>query len=296
MFVGYMVADDNNTLQFVPGGTGFFLWFDGASYLVTAKHVAKNLEGPFAIRATRQDGTPILLDDVEALWFHHPDPAVDISVVVGIPDGAFSIPENLFATKDKILALNIGIGNETHVVGLYRLMYGKKRNLPVVHTGHLAMVPGDELIPMLDRATRERTEVEGYLVEAQTLDGLSGSPVFVRHDWRWKQGDKTSILSSDILLLGMWLGAWDAPPGEVLQLERPDAKKVPVGMGVVAPLQQILDFLMTDEIKTHRKRRIKEDEAASFQSAFPTRADNPNHQEDFKSLLNAAAKTPPQDD
>ncbi len=290
-FVGHMVADERNELCFVPGATGFFLLFDGATYFVTARHVASRLEGPFALRASQKDGSPILFEDVEAGWFHHPNPNVDISVVVGLPDGAFNIAEDLFATPDAIKRLNIGIGNETHVVGLYRLMYGANRNLPIVHTGHIAMVPEDEPIPMLERGTGKIRLVNGYLVEAQTLEGLSGAPVFVRNSWRWNQGDQTALLSGDILLLGMWLGAWDAPPGDVLSLERPEAKRVPVGMGVVLPLQTILEFLMTDEIRAHRKKRLADEKAASFDSDIPVKpVENPRHKEDFTRLLNAAAK------
>src|SRR5258708_16164609 len=68
-----------------------------------------------------------------------------------------------------------------YTVGLWRLLEGKERNLPVVHTGNIARLPGEEKIPV--RAPNKvggREMVDGYLIEAQTLKGLSGSPVFVR--------------------------------------------------------------------------------------------------------------------
>jgi hypothetical protein len=76
--------------------------------------------------------------------------------------------------------VGIGIGELTYTIGLFRLMSGAMRNLPVVHFGSIAMVP-DERIPVQDWRDRNKTfEVEGYLVETQGLEGLSGSPVFVR--------------------------------------------------------------------------------------------------------------------
>jgi hypothetical protein len=33
----------------------------------------------------------------------------------------------------------------------------------------------------MDRLTKTLTKMRGYLIEAQTLEGLSGSPVFVRY-------------------------------------------------------------------------------------------------------------------
>lgn len=78
---------------------------------------------------------------------------------------------------------NIGVGNFTYTIGLFRLLSGEKRNLPVCHFGTIAMLPGDERIPVTDWTDpdgRRRILVEGYLVKSQSLNGLSGSPVFVR--------------------------------------------------------------------------------------------------------------------
>jgi len=46
-------------------------------------------------------------------------------------------------------------------------------------TGNVAVLPDPiERIPIRDRTTGEIVEAEVYLVEAQTLDGLSGSTGF----------------------------------------------------------------------------------------------------------------------
>jgi hypothetical protein len=51
----------------------------------------------------------------------------------------------------------------------------------VVHFGTIALVPHDERIPVRDWRARDRViQVEGYLVETQSLQGLSGASVFAR--------------------------------------------------------------------------------------------------------------------
>lgn len=64
-------------------GTGFLLKYGDVGYLVTVKHLALDLgDDPFLIRVNRKDGTAENLYANSANWTHHPDPTVDVSVVV----------------------------------------------------------------------------------------------------------------------------------------------------------------------------------------------------------------------
>ena len=110
-----------------------------------------------------------------------------------------------------------------------------------------------ERIPVVDWTDpdqKRRIFVEGYLVESQSLSGLSGSPVFVRPEVSLDFSDtlipdegnrlpdvKPAITGglNDVRLLGIWQGAWDAKPDEILSARRGDEVRVPVGMGVVVP-------------------------------------------------------------
>jgi hypothetical protein len=88
----------------------------------------------------------------------------------------------------------------------------------------------------------KRRYIDGYLIESQSLKGLSGSPCFV---------DPTIDLvdmpvrfgRTDLRLLGVWHGSWDAQPDEVLAVEQGSTLRVPVGMGVVVPAQKLIDLL-----------------------------------------------------
>lgn len=293
-FLGYMYPDDGNGMYFKPHGTAFFQGYGGVTYLVTAKHVARSLTPPISIRASRPDGTSVLIEDAYPQWFFHPDPNVDLAIVVGITDGALAIPEEMLLTSEKLKKQNIGVGNEVHIVGLYRIFPGQARNFPVVHTGHIAMAPPDECVPMIDRNTQLLSYVNAYLIEAQTLEGLSGSPVFVRHSWELRQGDRVAFMHGDIALLGMWISAWDAPPAQILSVTHRDAQKVPVGMGLAMPSEKMIELFNLDEVRSHRKG-ILERERAALSDSDPI-PQNPRHKEDFIGLLDAAARKPKQDD
>src|SRR3954464_11423517 len=69
-------------------------------------------------------------------------------------------------------------GSRRHLsnVKCLRLLTGSARNLPICHSGAVAMLPEDERVPVVDWTDpdrRRRLHVEGYLVEAQSLAGLS---------------------------------------------------------------------------------------------------------------------------
>jgi hypothetical protein len=58
-----------------------------------------------------------------------------------------------------------------------------------------------------------------------------------------------------IFLIGVWQGAWDAPPDEVLGAERGKSIRVPLGMGVVVPTDHVHCILANDELTARRKAR-----------------------------------------
>jgi hypothetical protein len=166
---------------------------------------------------------------------------------------------------------DLGIGDIAYVVGLFHLLHGKKVNLPVVHTGHIALLPEDERIPVFNRTTKKPQEVEGYLVEAHGLEGLSGAPVFARSSTAVTakllyQGPPLlniqkpeypvpGRLHGMTLLLGLWLGSWDGEPSETLAHEKGlKGRRVPVGMGIVVPASKIAETLNQQELVMARQK------------------------------------------
>ncbi len=313
VFVGYEDNKESGNIKCI--GTGFLLIYKELTHLVTVKHVALALgEHPFVVRANlaRGGSENIPADQIE--WFYHPDDNVDLAVIPFTLHiarfNALYLPETIIKSVGEY---NIGIGDVCYTIGLFRLLYGTQRNLPVVHTGNIAMVPEDEKIPVEDWDKPGGTKyIEGYLVGSQSLDGLSGSPVFTRPTTDINLpclkspeddivGERFSV--SDVFLIGIWQGAWTAPPDKVLaaEIEKEKRVRVPLGMGVVVPITKLLELLESPKMQKKRADFYVEREskvhAAELDVVKPSlEADNPQHKEDFNSLLTAATKKKPQDD
>ena len=254
--VAFLAGQDPKSGEYKYRATGFFVKHiddaGGGTYLVTAKHFALQVEGSdFQLRfGSEKQEVP------SAQWFYHEDEAVDVAVMPYTPAvelGAVRFPTKHFLTEFKIGTKRIGPGDQVQIVGLYRLRVGEQKNLPVVHTGHIAMMPDpEEPIPV----KRWAKPVEGYLIEAQTLSGLSGSPVYVRRSIKVAATEDTGVeplAYGAVFLLGMWIAAWDI-------------NEVPVGMGVVVPAYKILETLNHQELREMRRtnKAAKEEKATNF--------------------------------
>ncbi len=114
-------------------------------------------------------------------------------------------------------------------------------------------------------------------VRAISLKGLSGSPVFVRTEisidlrhLMLEPGVTAGIITASgkllnnalpvitayrnaVKLLGLWQGAWEASPDEVLAAQTGEDVRVPVGIGVVVPQEKILEVLQMPKLKALRR-------------------------------------------
>jgi hypothetical protein len=83
-----------------------------------------------------------------------PDDTVDVTVCglsLSARDGfdfIYADGEVLFLRKEEETTEWVEVGDICYTVGLWRLLEGKERNLPVVHTGNIARLPGEEGIPV----------------------------------------------------------------------------------------------------------------------------------------------------
>jgi hypothetical protein len=292
------------------GGTGFLAGIEDEGfkfhYLVTCRHVAKHLEEDFFIRAnTTAGGVEALpINGDEASWQYHPDPSVDVATTaIGL--NALHFDHLALPLSMAVNRTQISCGDQIHIVGLFRLHYGKERNVPIVHTGHIAALPDpEEKAPIRDRITGKLGYAESYLVEAQTLEGLSGSPVFVQQTTKIGEGrigNSTVNIGAlgRMTLLGIYQGAWDAEPGIILAADRNfrGNVRVPLGMGTVVPIERAIELIQGNEKLKKTREMLKEKKraaqvAAVTDSAFspPATDANPKHREDFERLLGKAAK------
>jgi hypothetical protein len=329
VFLG--VEDASRDDEFRPVGTAFLLAYDGARYLVTVKHVALGIgDAPFLIRVNHTDGGAgnLLMEEDTLRWFTHSDASVDLAIAPFQYDlKSLGLDTLLIGTmEDKWLIQPTGFecGDFCYTVGLFQFMSGKKRNLPVVHSGNIALLPSDELIPVRDwdNVGRGTKHVEGYLVQSESVQGLSGAPVFARHVIEFSglptaDGGKIDalLMQKNLALLGVWQGAWDAPPDEVRALSLGQGGvRVPVGMGVVVPASKMAEILEMPEAKEAREelKNLQEQEKAAGLDSIPLPAAAPapaaalpdphatgaNHtqREDFARPVGAAARKPARED
>lgn len=239
-------------------GTGFLVGFPAQdveghhTYLVTAKHLTVKL-GTERIAArvnNKQGGITHLLGE-NVTWYDHPDhennPA-DLSVThIGTVDAydAKTIPISMFLSEEALASEQVGVGDEVFFTGLFSHLAGAKKNLPIVRVGNLAMIP-EQKVPL-----KMFGDMEAYLIEARSLGGISGSPVFVRQT--------VPLGVSPFYLLGIMHGHWDIPvniediiPNNDDTEDGVGARGVNMGIAIVTPVKKILETLMRPDLQKKR--------------------------------------------
>jgi hypothetical protein len=270
-FLGRATVDEkSDTASVVIGATGFFVAhrseFDpeiAHLYLVTAKHVTdKLINREFAVRLnTAGSGAEgWAKGHANTRFYIHPDPAVDAAVVRFSFDQSFDmapVPTEMFLSDGEIKAGKVGPGDEVFMTGAFLKNIGSARNLPILRTGNIAMFPGSD-----EKIKTAMGEAEVYLIEARSIGGLSGSPVFVREtvNMLFESGEHRLLSApGKVHLLGVMHGHWDIPPGEKNALEIGDGEKGAVNMGIaiVTPAKKILEIIGCEELLEMRRSQAE---------------------------------------
>jgi hypothetical protein len=271
VFLGYETGNPADAAEIVPVGTGFLVYSGEGGYrgvyLVTAAHVARKLESdPFEVRQNDSGGTARLHHVDHARWFYHSDPAIDVALMrYEGPDwisAVTTLPVSEILDPNRAQHWDVGPGDVVYLIGLFYLHTGKRRNLPVVHTGRIALLPSDDKIPISkDDGSGATDEVSAYLVEMHALAGASGSPVMIRPTLRHTvtdlrdDNDSLALAEGRDFLLGIWVAAWPGKPDNIISgvAGRGAMTWVPVGMGIVVPADRIIDILSMLELFTERR-------------------------------------------
>src|SRR5262249_20043949 len=119
----------------------------------------------------------------------------------------FEEGEHGFLPTDEFARQTIGLGAQIAIVGLFRSHYGKNRNVPIVRVGNISALPGEPVF------TRYTGYISAYLVEARSISGLSGSPVFVFQNEAVMLAKTLngSAPKQQAALLGLMHGHFDVP-------------------------------------------------------------------------------------
>jgi hypothetical protein len=270
-------------------------------YLVTADHVKKKLMRQVEpiIRMNDIHGRPFETEirDVQLpkaparrrktpdnIWQRHTDKSVDLAVLSftpwahnepplpnGLPDmRPIAHAPDYLLVEDRQFGLDgIGIGDEVYVAGLFPFATGERANSPILRTGNLAMIPhaGDRIY-----TGENYGDMEAYLIEARSISGISGGPVFVRETIalkrakgpkgpydRFDQRKPQAHASGKFYVLGVAQGHWDIPARQLNNPKPTRAKSkqgVNIGVAIVTPARKLRDILYGDHFTKQREDHV----------------------------------------
>ena len=294
--------------------------------VVTNKHVIDS--GNMVVRINTIDGKKDIIPLDGAKWYGHPNG--DDIVVCPIKLSTFHrfkhLPASIFLTKEWIEQFEIGPGDDVFFVGRFVNHEGRERNLPSVRFGNISQMPLEPI--MIDGRSQE-----SFLVEARSISGYSGSPVFVYlpqqgthglnpevikmvRDGKMKLPGVSSKRIGLPIQIGPWLLGidfchirWDEPIWSKTTREPVGDDwfiKSNTGMMGVVPAWKLHEILEGPEMKPvldHARKLAEEvakknssvelDVSVPSKSSPPANGENPTHREDFTRLLGAAAKAHP---
>lgn len=309
-FIGEVTHRDDSGVSGDLVATGFIVALPCESsamagltttYFVTAKHVAQDLKGrEIYVLVNKVGGGVLTISQLgEHFWLHPSDKTADVAIIQiggGQPElDVRTITAGHLVTPDLIDKFDIGVGDEVFMTGLFTAVPGIEKNLPIVRHGNIAMMPTEQIQTELGFA-------DVYLIEARSIGGISGSPVFVRPTALGK-GMLADGSSADMFapghgafLLGVAHGHWDIKESD---MNKPffthDGKRgVNMGIAIVVPAIKIYETLYRPELVMQRKKQEEEmlrRNVPLMDSAKPQKDDKaPFTQADFEDALKKASR------
>jgi len=231
-------------------------------FLVTAKHVALKIENKECyLRANMKTGGSELFGLGNISWFYHSHEITPTDVAVypfalekeNLKRIDFeAIPIASFLSDETRVNQGIGEGDDVFMVGLFSRHTGNQKNLPIIRMGTIAMISDEPIRTSLFGS------IEAYLIEARSIKGLSGSPVFVLKQKGIHFGEHI-VPSNKVTLhfLGLMHGHWDLNPGESVDVDDAEggADSINIGIAIVIPAKHILETLNCKELVKFREEQ-----------------------------------------
>jgi len=310
-FLYQSVEDAQNGRKF--GGTGFLVslptpW-PGHShdYAITNWHVAIQ-GGASVIRLNTMDGQTEILEFGPEDWYFipkfHDIAALPLSIK---PHHKAKILEDSFLSTEEFLSeKEIGPGDDVMMIGRFVDYDGIQTNKPAIRFGHISMA---------DASIRQPNGFDGgsFVIDMHSRTGFSGSPVFVYRtlgsEFLNFQKKILTGASHTMALLGIHWGQfpelWELHEKRVTNAVDETSLIVDggyvdglSGMTCVSPayaIRRVLDLPKLQSIRAVVEENLEKEigPASSIPRAEiaeepPTTEGNPNHREDFNSLLDAA--------
>lgn len=210
----------------VGAGTGFFYEHDGQSFLITNWHIISGISPSTRTAMHPKGRTPehfqvkfatMEADGIHAVmraqqveiydadgprWYEHPDLGSDCDVVALPYERPASCHQRFHAPANRLSPDRVPVqpGSTVFVVG-YPLALSVGPGLPLLKSGYIASEPnfgvriGGKLSPVGGRA--DAPDLPAFFLDAQTRQGMSGSPVFTLYTGIWNPLDPYSPPDED---------------------------------------------------------------------------------------------------
>jgi hypothetical protein len=266
-FLFYIAFDGSEKLA----GTGFFVSVPFTNqqgqfiYLVTAKHVItgtenKTSDGRVYLRINTKNNSIGVIATELAAWQYHPeDDSIDAAILAWAPDqNTFdykSIPITMVLNDEVRDTEQIGAGDDVFLTGLFSNHHGTKKNLPIIRIGNIALMPEEKVY------TNSFGYIDAYLIEARSIGGLSGSPVFVYLSYMRERNGNIHFGQGPLFYwLGIMHGHWDINEGDSVDVQSMDivGKSINMGIGIVVPATKVIEIINGEHFAKQREKIEKE--------------------------------------
>ena len=284
VYVGYRLPNGEMSLQ----GTAFLVAraIDGTDlafyYLITAAHVIRgissldNFNGKVLLRVNFFDGNAYTIESDINNWRFHPEqPEVDVAVLPNVANlsdntDVKAIPLWMFLDEIKLIEFDAGIGDEVFLTGLFHNHHGRKRNIPIVRAGNIAAMPEEKVLTRMGF-------IDAYLVEARSIGGISGSPVFLYLSGMDRIYPKGTVLMGagervgNFYFLGLMHGHYnvDLLSEDAVDMDAKAREVVNMGIAIVIPSEKILEVINQPMIKENEDKQenlIRQSQLPTFDS------------------------------
>ncbi len=272
------------------GGSGFFIAAPFSTnsrnhyYIVTNKHVIQHGNLTVRLETTNNDFAywesekrDWLLSDTDDLAIAHWVPGPNIKYRPIQRGGDYTE----FLEKDWISPDGFGSGDDVFMIGRFVTHEGEQISIPTVRYGVLSI---SSTVSILNDATNQNQE--SLIVEARSIKGYSGSPVFitripVSHDDEKERHDALRHLFGPFLLGINW--GYNVLPIEAKILnkktKKPTGKELlqlytNTGMMNIVPAWKLVDLLESKQA-TDQQQQIEEEDIMSRKGYAETASNEP---------------------
>lgn len=271
--IRYLLTENPRALMQIPPEilkcVAFLAYFNGAEYefigtaflvlrksainhvyLVTAKHSIENASfngrSDIFLRFNEKNGGARWVKTEVPNWHTHPsDESADVAIHECPWDPQYdhlAYDVDSIRSRAQMKSMVLDVGTDVFVTGLFHPHHGRTRNIPIVRVGNIAAMPEEKV------NTQRYGDIDAYLIEARSVGGLSGSPVFAYVDQSQTVLKGRGVLrGGGFSLMGLVHGHFDVPPTKLDDI------------AIVVTGDKILEVLNQPEIL--EKEKEKEEDA-----------------------------------